>query len=1406
MDAATDAPSVPTRRPHLGTADTIRARELHKYYDPTKILSASQSSQADTVLTAHVQLVSWRLNVQRSLISLIDREIQYFVAESTKTLNLEKSSEYDDPGDAIWAGCTSVPKQGRLCEHTLQTMPGLDGSPAYFEVLNLEQDPRFNQLSFVQGPPYFKYYCGVPIRTRKGVNIGSLFALDAVVKEPISETNIKFLTTMSENIMTHLEMMKEKEERKRAMNMNMCLAAFVDPEHQSRKRRRTSPLKESRKGPTRNSATDGAVPEALHNISGVDVELKSFTGESPKEASSLRVKPSPPRHPNGIPANVSYRSPIAGANHGTHRRKPTQENLTGGEETDYATSIHSTRTDSDTSSHERVNEDDVLNTFKRAAHLLYESLSLEKGGGVVFLDTMTSFRGERERESDDQTDRHVNENTRGDVHSRQGSSVGSISQSLRNGQFRGNERQPKEHGLLSGVLGASGSASSWGAKQGHRTEGFKPMAPTDLLKLVKRYPRGKHFTLDTEGFLGSSSSGDDQVAFNLHLSRKNFPSGSEASLLLKHFPGARQIIFLPLWDSILSRWSACFVYNTYEFHDITHNPDFLYCIAFCNCVMTEIGRLATLAADQQKSDFIGSISHELRSPLHGILASMEFLTDTECTSFQRSLIDTADSCARTLLDTINMVLDYSRLNAFERNSKKASRSARRGLPTSVTGTSLQPQLSIYSDVDLAAITEEVVEGVSTGQVFKDITTVEGADVPINPRNRVAAGGANQKSMMKDVTRDSSQIRKAEVEIIIDISARNWSFVTQPGAFRRIVMNLFGNSLKYTKRGYIKVKLDAKDAEKKTGANNSQNRDVSTYVTLTVTDTGQGISPEYMRNKLFTPFAQESSLNPGTGLGLSLVKGIVNMLNGEISIRSTLGVGTEVTVTLPMSTMSSRSSSSTTPSSAGSTIERVKDDSLTVIKQASQGRNVVLFWNEHNLHSSEEVEAAEFLRGTLTHYFTAWYGFSSVTDWSPTSDADVIAVDETDLALLLEALSSMDTRRRSQPIILVFCSNTSRLASADMTSDDCILEFVCLPAGPYKLARALRLGFETLKRQKSPDSIPEHRPPDSADSVDRVVTAMEEITLTTSDPEAPDITVLRQGEVLANKDSSNANMAMDTWQLTEKIASMEEKEEYPFPADRPSAAEDIEPHKSIAGTMLETAGIIDRSATRPSIFMTQSNNDSPKLEHRRTMSPTRPELCFHEPPPTASMTPAGAVTTTPEVALITPIPISTASRPPRLLLVDDNAVNLRLLQMFMKKRKYKTVSSAENGALAVSVFRDLITAVPPQPPDIIFMDISMPILDGFAATRQIREIESEVAASFGPMQTPPPSLIIALTGLASGKDQSEAFISGFDLYMTKPVSFREVGRLLDNWQANGGATKGGQVPHGSLTGREEVSGG
>lgn len=65
---------------------------------------------------------------------------------------------------------------------------------------------------------------------------------------------------------------------------------------------------------------------------------------------------------------------------------------------------------------------------------------------------------------------------------------------------------------------------------------------------------------------------------------------------------------------------------------------------------------------------------------------------------------------------------------------------------------------------------------------------------------------------------------------------------------------------------------------------------------------------------------------------------------------------------------------------------------------------------------------------------------------------------------------------------------------------------------------------------------------------------------------------------------------------------------------------------------------------------------------------------------------------------------------------------------------------------------------------------MPVMDGLESTRQIRAYEKQKQLK--------PAFIIALTGLASAKTQQEAFASGIDLFLTKPVPLKELGRILE----------------------------
>lgn len=107
-----------------------------------------------------------------------------------------------------------------------------------------------------------------------------------------------------------------------------------------------------------------------------------------------------------------------------------------------------------------------------------------------------------------------------------------------------------------------------------------------------------------------------------------------------------------------------------------------------------------------------------------------------------------------------------------------------------------------------------------------------------------------------------------------------------------------------------------------------------------------------------------------------------------------------------------------------------------------------------------------------------------------------------------------------------------------------------------------------------------------------------------------------------------------------------------------------------------------------------------------------------------------------------------------LLVDDNHVNLNVLAAYMAKLKLVYVT-AVNGKEALDTYKEN-----PARFAAILMDVSMPVMDGLEATRQIRAYERDNKLNR--------VSILALTGLASDRTHKEAFESGVDVFLTKPV--------------------------------------
>lgn len=839
-------------------------------------------------MTALAQLGTYQTGTDRAFISLFDASYQYIVAEATPLTPLTPSLPGDKcPVPLIHCG-TAIPRDHGICEDALRfaANPGPEETvgPAGLPVsvtADWAYDGRFASRPFFRLDDSYQFYAIVPIRSRTGIDIGTYCVFNHTQPAGWNERCAQSLRDVSEAIMEHLVTQRSKHAYQRNERINHGLGSLIE---------RKATLSSTRSRTNTAMYLNDSISEVMVDVKQrLDHRVDQAKGdelsaENPSEDMEIDSLPGP------VADSADQSSEVARG----HDSGRGLSNMSSSKGSHVDNAADAGRAD--------PNGNNTARIFSEAADIIRESFEVT---GCIFFDvTLGSYRAMAESLGDPDTS----------------SEAGLVFQT---GPSEDSAVTPTTEysDTPSDVLGSSLSTASSGDE--NQVLGTEPVITKRLLaSLLRRYPNGMIFNFDAHGELQStdlfeaaelsanlpdasqareSIDGSDRTA---GIQEKHTLNQSarlrEATLVGKAFPAARSVAFVPIWNSKRERWFAGgFMYTVAPTRIFTVETELSILKAFGKIIASDVHHLEAQQVDMVKTDVLGSVSHELRSPLHGIILNTEMLMDTDLSVFQNSAAHTIETCCRTLLDTIDHLLDYSRVTGY---GGKQLRNSDNYLPKTAERTkeTRLDNKALHTHVRLDGLVEEVMNSMFAGFNFQymSVRKLSRADRPLwadaGAHNRLdGAHAMEQLDIAFPGGKDAHRPPPGEVMVYVSIDpACDWMFYTQAGAIRRILMNLFGNSLKYTDRGYIYVTL------RQEGISAQHSKALHT-VELVVKDTGKGIGEDFLTHKLFKPFSQEDELASGTGLGLSIVKTTVSQLGGRIHVESKVGVGTTITVKLPL---------------------------------------------------------------------------------------------------------------------------------------------------------------------------------------------------------------------------------------------------------------------------------------------------------------------------------------------------------------------------------------------------------------------------------------------------------------------------------------------------------------------------
>ncbi|CAG7955912.1 unnamed protein product [Penicillium salamii] len=1202
-------------------------------------------SSLDPVLTAFAQLGTLRLNAQRALISLFGPDEQHVLTEATRTLSLQDDAHHNTR-DRLWVGSCTLSYERSMCKAVMDsTLTTPDPRDRAFVVPDLTMDDILKNHPDVTEYPNVRFLASSPIVSPKGIVIGAYTILDDQPHDPLDGEILKFLVDISSTVMDYLATTRSKEQNIRSERMLVGLGSFLEG-----------------KGSLRNSwlVDNDGYGHLLQNSNRTEghVDSNQQRIQLSHNATSAMLRNPPPSHLPFRPYNLHI--PERKGSHASTEKvdKPqgVDTSLRDAEvQSKFRRASQAAITNSGEKSAQLSPKENytaqLKETFSRASNMIRESIEVE---AVVFFDANFASKGAllNDTKSDPETSCSPESCSSGDDDSR--------------------SREPQHHEPVDPELaehsGKSalnpceilGFATSNASSINCQATGDNKIALSEgfLSSLLRRYPRGKIFNYGADGSVFSDdSSGGNFKKFFRRTGGKKYKKTrksrmrQDARALLQISPESRSIIFTPLWDSHKGRWYAGSLTWTRAAHRVfTPDDELAFLLTFGNSIMAEVHRLGAHFADRAKSDMLAGLSHELRSPLHGIFGTSELLGDTVLDTLQRGFIHTISSCAFTLLGSINQLLEYASINDVRPSSVVKTpgggiNALKGGSNSTVRRFSHSGKVDVDTCVELDSAVEDAIETVFAGYSFVD-----------NSRSSL------RRFVGYPTLNGDSLDTKGPVKVVLDIDgSENWRFSTRPGAWHVIITNIFGNALKFTRQGHVYVSMKATPAEC-----TDEGQVLRSNITIIIKDTGCGIDSEYLNNGLFTAFSQQDSMTTGNGLGLNICRRILKSLGGNIQVNSQENIGTEVVATVALD----RAFGWEDPSQADGQF------SIVNVKELTQTKCIGILGDEASvldktLHTSLQNVCRDFL-GMKTCLILPSEAQLTYCDFY------ISLHEHLDIGnLRIQAIAPASKEKLSSPLIII-CSSPkvahAMSAESRKRKDPAVLEFISQPCGPRKLAKTLETCIR--RQQERLDSL--------------------------------------SGEEVPGLPSTSSTAGSDEHKTDSHISS--------------SLISDREP--SIGATDYRA-----RTSRRSRSISPGSSGDthSPRAMSKNGTSMEADQPQTHDKEAICDVLQPRKV----------------------VLLVDDNEINLRLLIAVMKRLKCDYLI-AQDGFEALEVFKSNFSDI-----CMVFMDISMPIMDGLESTRRIREFEKTAGVQSR-------VTIAAITGLAQADVQRDAIGSGMDLFLTKPV--------------------------------------